>query len=190
MVVFLDNIRLNFYQEPSTSLSRNSCNATPRFSTLLDNVSRLAAPLFFCNQILDFSNNKSIAHGTSSVPEISIYGQEEKFLPLVQNLVQPTTSLVHHCNSNFHMPDLEFSDPDELPMELHSRIKELRVSWNKMETILKFKRLLSLPLMEINKILFSYQPMGMIKNYGFRDPELQMHLADYKNIANFTNTLS
>ncbi|KAJ9557312.1 hypothetical protein OSB04_011926 [Centaurea solstitialis] len=88
--------------------------------TRLFNLSRQPFPTrgspFFCNQVLDFSNNRSVVHKPSSVPEVSMYGQEEKFLPHVQNLVQPTTSLVHHCNSNLHMPDLEFSDPDELPM--------------------------------------------------------------------------
>ncbi|KVH83393.1 hypothetical protein Ccrd_025472 [Cynara cardunculus var. scolymus] len=58
----------------------------------LFNVSRRPFPThnstLFCNQILDFSNNRSFVHGSSSVPAVSNYGHQGMFLPPAQNTVQ------------------------------------------------------------------------------------------------------
>ncbi|KAJ9557313.1 hypothetical protein OSB04_011927 [Centaurea solstitialis] len=134
---------------------------------------------FFCNQILNFSNDKSVAHGTSSVREVSICSQEEKFLPLVQNLVQPTTSLVHHYNSNLHMPDLEFSDPDELPMGASFKNQRIEGILEQDGNNTQVHETTFLPINgdQQNPILLPTN--GDDQKLSIPDPELQMHLADY-----------
>ncbi|KAI3770469.1 hypothetical protein L6452_01603 [Arctium lappa] len=153
----------------------------------LSDVSRQPFPThnspLFCNQILDFSNNRSVVHGSSSV---SNYGhQGTLILPPVQNLVQPTTSFVGHSNSNMPMPDLKFSSSDEVAVGVPFKKQRIDGIWEQSGNS------------QVQEI--SFPPNGdqqdhLLPNHGeeswILDQELGMHLTDIQSLAEFTNNLS